>query len=282
MTDSPPLIDPHDSDTASTARMYDVWLGGKDNFEVDRRRADAVAAASPWVPEIARANRRCMARAVGWCASQGIGQFLTVGTGLPTLPSPYSAAWGIDPGAVVIGVDNDPVVLAHGRARAVLGENKVQILPGDLREPASILAALDAVDGWDWERPAAADFGAVLHFVADDFDPAGVMAAVRRRLALGSFVIVSHASTDGTPEDVVAGIQEQYRNASAPIRFRSDERIGSFVVGDGFELLEPGVVDVQCWPHPEPPEGHAEVSSPAMPIIGPRVRVAVAVGRRVA
>ena len=229
---------------ASVARMYDFYLGGKDNYEVDRETADRILAKAPWIRPVARHNRHFLARAVHHCVSSGIRQVIDIGTGFPTSPSPWEVAWDVDPDTRVIGVDNDQIVLAHARAHA----HQAEIVYGDLRDPDAIIERLDGLV--DWSQPVALALVAVLHFLTDEDDPAACIRAFRTRMAPGSRLVISHISRDGTPPDVVETIEGEYRaNAAAPLVFRTNEEIAHLF--DGFTLVEPGLVPVEDWrPHP--------------------------------
>ncbi|WP_433230627.1 SAM-dependent methyltransferase [Actinomadura formosensis] len=233
---------PWDPDVPSPARMYDVFLGGKDNGEVDRVAAGRVAAAAPSVPRAARDNRAFMHRVVAWAARHGIGQFVDVGTGIPTEPNPHQIAREHRPDAVVVGVDNDPLVLAHDRALL----EGMPIVRGDVREVDALIADLDA---WiDWDRPVAVLLIAVLHFVADDYDPAGIVRAFTGRMVPGSVVALSHGCSTGADPAALAQVEKVYQGASAPGVARTREQIAG-LFGRRLELVPPGVVPVQHWPH---------------------------------
>ncbi|GLW67336.1 hypothetical protein Arub01_55790 [Actinomadura rubrobrunea] len=192
---------------ASVARMYDYYLGGKDNYEVDREAAERILAKASWLRPIARHNRWFLARAVRHCLKSGIRQVVDIGTGFPTSPSPWEVARDIAPETRVIGVDNDETVLAHARTR------QVEIIKGDLRDPNAILDRLDGLV--DWSRPVALTLAAVLHFLTEDDDPAGCVRAFRNTMAPGSRLVISHISRDGTPgrrhRSDRTGVQRQRR-----------------------------------------------------------------------
>ncbi|MBX6768889.1 MAG: SAM-dependent methyltransferase, partial [Actinomadura rubrobrunea] len=231
---------------ASVARMYDYYLGGKDNYEVDREAAERVLAQAPWIRPVARHNRHFLARAVHHCVSSGIRQVIDIGTGFPTSPSPWEVAWTVEPDTRVIGVDNDKTVLAHARAHA----HQAQIVYGDLRDPDAITDVLDEKGLVDWSQPVALTLVAVLHFLTDHDDPAGCIRAFRTRMAPGSRLVISHISRDGTSADVIGTIEQEYRrNAAAPLVFRTNKEIQALF--DGFTLEDPGLVPVEKWrPHP--------------------------------
>lgn len=241
-----------DIDTPAAARIYDYLLGGKDNYAADRAAADAVLAVLPSARGMALANRRFAARAAAYCAGLGIDQFVDVGTGLPTstpaAPSVAAAVHAVRPAALVVGVDNDPVVLAHDRALPGLGE----VVAGDVRDPGELLAKL-AKAGLDFGRPIAVVMAALLHFVTPEQDPAGIVAAFTSRLAGGSRVVMSHGCRDGGAADpaVIAALEKIYESASSPAVPRTEAEIAALF--DGLTLADPGLVEVQRW-RPDRPE----------------------------
>ncbi len=250
----------------SPARIYDYYLGGKDNFPVDREVAEQALSVVPEGRELARANRRFMARAVEYLAQEGIDQFIDLGTGIPTSPSVHEVARRINPGARVAYVDNDPQVVVHNRALLAGGEG-ISAVAGDVRYPAEIAADPGTCAVIDFSRPVGVLFVAVLHFVTDADDPWESVAYFRDLTAPGSYLVLSHMTSDGSYPGAVNAIREAYENASAPAVFRSARRIGDFF--DGFCLEFPGVVDVSEW-RPDPGAVSSEMS----------VRILGGVGRK--
>lgn len=224
---------------ASPARVYNAYLGGKDGGQLGRSVADAVMAVAPTIGDSARLNRSFVRRAAHWCVAQGISQVVDVGTGLPDPPTLAEVAAGVDVNAVVVGVDNDPLVLAHDRALL-----HCPVVGGDVRAPARIVR--DVAAHIDWSRPVAVVLGAVLHFIADQDDPAGIVAAFTERMAPGSAVVISHAASTGAAPGVCERITEIYRDAGSVVRFRTHEQITALF--DTLELVDPGVVQVPNWP----------------------------------
>jgi|SRR5918999_909560 hypothetical protein len=258
-----------DPSTPSVARIYDYFLGGKDNFAVDRAAAAKVVAVFPGAPVLARENRRFAARAAWWCAKRGIDQFLDVGTGLPTVspeaPSLFTVVPSQRPQARIVGVDNDPVVLSHDRALLETG-TRIRIIDGDIRWPDEIF---DRVDGLVYtHRPVAVFLVALLHLLTEAEDPRGVVAAMVKRLAPGSLVVISHVTSTGCDPDAVKAIEEVYSGASSPVVFRTAEEILDLVTG--LELLEPGLVDVADW---RPDGGDGEVDPLPVRVLGAVARV---------
>jgi O-methyltransferase involved in polyketide biosynthesis len=240
---SPPPFNIH---TASPARVYDYYLGGKDNFPADRKAGDKVMQVFPGAPRLARANRGFLLRAVRHCVEAGIDQVIDLGTGIPTSPNVAEVARATNPGARVIGVDNDPVVLSHQRAAAGFASDVYTIIEGDVRRPWAILAdpKLNAVI--DLSRPVAVLCVAVLHFIPDAEEPSQILAAFTDTVAAGSFLAVSAVTSTDTDPAVIAQIEDAYANATAPVVFRTADHIQSWF--DRVGLVHPGLVDVTRWP----------------------------------
>lgn len=228
-------------DKPHPARMYDYYLGGKDNFEADREAAEQAMSVVPHGRQVALANREFLVRAVETMADSGINQFMDLGTGFPTSPNVHEVAQASQRGARVVYVDNDPVVVTHNRALRT-GPGVVAI-GGDVRDPEAILADAELRRAIDFSRPCAVLFIAVLHFVPGD--AAGIVAAFRRRLQPGSMIAVSHITSDYTPSGVIAAIEQAYSGATAPAVFRTSAGIGE-LFGD-CPLLDPGLADVSKW-----------------------------------
>ncbi|MFI1584727.1 SAM-dependent methyltransferase [Embleya sp. NPDC020630] len=237
-----------DTTRPTPARMYDYYLGGKNNFAVDREAAERVLAASPGVREAAWANRRFLQRAVRWLVEAGITQFIDLGAGLPTVGNVHEIAQEVNPDARVVYVDNDPVVLAHGRALLADGENTT-VITGDMRLPQDILEDPDTVRLIDLRRPVAVLFVATLHFVPDEDHPHDLVRAYREAMAPGSHLVISHATTHGPSADQVAAVEGVYESATARVTMRSEAQIARFF--EGFDLLPPGLTRPDLW-RPDP------------------------------
>jgi SAM-dependent methyltransferase len=253
---SPP---PFDTTKPSPARMYDYFLGGKDHYPVDRAAGEKVKAAlgetichaTVWE------NRRFLQRVVHFLAEAGIDQFVDLGTGLPTQGNVHEIAQEVIPGANVVYVDNDPIVLAHGRA--LLAKNATTtVITADVREPEKILDHPDLLALIDFSRPVAVLSVALFHFISDHEDPAGILATLRSRLVPGSYLALSHLTDDGLPADELARVVEVYRNATSPIIFRPRDEIEAFFAG--FDLIEPGLVRPWQWRRGYGPDGPQTVS----------------------
>ncbi|HUY48251.1 MAG TPA: SAM-dependent methyltransferase [Streptosporangiaceae bacterium] len=256
--------DPVESGVPHPARVYDFWLGGKDNLAVDRAAGWEVMAAFPEARKMARANRGFLVRAVRYLAGRGVSQFIDLGTGFPTRPNVHEVARLALPDARVLYVDNDPVVAAHNRGLRATTPG-VEAIGGDIRWPQQILADPGLLTLIDFSKPVAVLFVAVLHFIRPEADPARIIAAFGDRMAPGSYLAVTHGVSDGIDPRTIAKIAGAYSQATAPVVPRTVAEVAAFF--EGFTLAEPGLVDVTRW-HPGKP-------ARAQP-----VRVAAGVGRK--
>jgi SAM-dependent methyltransferase len=246
-----------DSSQPNVARMYDYLLGGLNNFAADRAAADRVLAYLPQQRASAVENRRFLARAVRFLASpeQGIGQFLDIGVGLPAKASVHEVARQASPDVRVAYVDYDPVVVSHGKA--MLAERDCSIvIQADLRDPMSVLRHPDVQAHLDFSRPVGLILVNVVHWLTDEDQPADVLAVLRDALAPGSFLVLTHMSTDllgSTELDCVRRAARVFDTASAQLQFRTRPQIMEFF-GD-WDLIEPGLVHKHEWrPLPGLPE----------------------------
>jgi trans-aconitate methyltransferase len=242
---APQGIDPT---VPSVARMYDYYLGGKDNFASDRVAAEKIIKAVPAVRMMAQANRAFLRRAVTELAGQGVHQFLDIGSGLPTQENVHQVVHQIIPDAQVTYVDNDPIVLAHGRA--LLADNPhTTVIQADMREPKVLLNHPEVRATIDFGRPVALILLAMLHFIPDDDDANAIIASVRETLSPGSYVVLSHAFAGQTSQEVRDMAKETYRSTSAgSLTMRGPSQLAAYL--DGLDVLPPGIVPVQAW-HPE-------------------------------
>ncbi|MGD1218945.1 MULTISPECIES: SAM-dependent methyltransferase [Streptomyces] len=230
----------------SVSRMYDYYLGGSHNFEVDREAARKAMEFMPGLPKIMQANRAFMRRAVRFAADEGIDQFLDIGSGIPTFGNVHEVAQSARPGAHVLYVDHDPVAVAH--SEAVLRDNDdADVLAADLLKPHEILASPQLQRLIDLNRPVALLLVAILHFVEDADDPYGAVAELRDALAPGSLLIVTHASYEGIPlpPERAEGAVDVYKNIRNPLIMRSREQIARFF--EGYDMVEPGLVPMPDW-----------------------------------
>jgi SAM-dependent methyltransferase len=233
-----------DTRRANIARLYDYLLGGSHNFLADQDLGRALAAVEPEVRAIARANRAFLRRAVRFLGTAGIGQFLDIGSGIPTVGNVHEVAQQADPDARVVYADIDPVAIAHSRT-ILAGRGNAAIIEGDLREPEKILAHDDTQRLIDFSRPAGLLLVSVLHYVADAEDPWGAVATLRDALAPGSYLVLCHGTADGRPEVVQAVNKVFNRSVAIQSYIRSREEIMR-LFGD-FELIDPGLVHIPLW-----------------------------------
>jgi hypothetical protein len=238
-------VDPH---TPNVPRMYDYLLGGKDNYEADREAADEVIRHAPDTPFLARENRAFLRRAVRFLAESGIRQFIDIGSGLPTQGNVHEIAHQVAPGAHVVYVDREPVVLVHGRA-LLAGTPEVTVIQGDARCPDGILADPELNRLIDFDRPVAVLMLAVLHFIGDEYDPPAIVARFRDAMAPGSHLVVSHVTGDFDADSRVRNAGAVYEKATYQITLRSREFVSRLF--DGFDLVEPGLTTLSMW-RPEP------------------------------
>ncbi|THA71691.1 SAM-dependent methyltransferase [Streptomyces sp. A0642] len=247
-----------DTTKAHPARVYDVFLGGKDNYPADREAAAMALAANPRGYLTVRHNRDFVRRAVTLAAKDGIRQFLDIGTGLPTQQNVHQIAQAVAPEARVVYVDNDPVVLVHAQALLTSGpRGRTDYIEADLRDPAKILEA--ARRTLDLDRPVALVLAAVLHFIEDD-EAYPVVEQLLDALAPGSCLVLSNVSSDLNPEQV-GRITKSFQERGFAMVRRSRAQVGRFVTDNGLELLDPGVVPVHRW-RPEPVVDLPEAADP--------------------
>ncbi|MBE1530540.1 SAM-dependent methyltransferase [Actinomadura algeriensis] len=237
-----------DTTVPSVARMYDYYLGGKDNYAVDREAAAKVIEASREtgtdIQVAARDNRAFLGRAVRALADSGVRQFLDVGAGLPTQENVHQVARRSAPDSRTVYVDNDPMVLVHARA-LLAGDPRTSVLAGDVRDPASILDD-PGLAVLDLGEPVAVFFCAILQFVPDDDEVAAILGAFRERLAPGSHLVLSHPFYGERPDEAFDEIGEVYtRSSSGSFTLRTRPSLQRLLAGT--EPLEPGLVPVQSW-----------------------------------
>jgi S-adenosyl methyltransferase len=236
-----------DVTVAHPARRYDYWLGGKDHFAADRESGDAVAAAFPTIRTAAVENRLFLGRAVHYLAAEaGIDQFLDIGTGIPAADNTHEVAQAINPAARVVYVDNDPVVLAHARALLTsTPEGATTCLQADLRDPDGILGDPAVAAMLDLRRPVALMLVAVLHFILEEDRPLDLVRQLVAALPAGSYLVLSHATSDHMPAEVSAGVNAADAATRVPFQFRSRDQFAGFF--EGHELVPPGIVSVADW-----------------------------------
>ena len=226
------------------ARIYDYMLGGKDNYQPDRAAAQAMLDTNPAAWRTAQANRAFLGRAVRLAATEGgIQQFLDIGTGLPTQQNVHQVAQDVIPQSRTVYVDNDPVVITHANA-LLAATNQVAVANADLRRPAEILDHPATQQLIDFSQPVGLLLVAVLHFVSEQDDPAAIVRTLREAMAPGSYLILSH-TIDDSPQEITDSARSGFKRAGTPLFPRTRARVEQFF--EGFEILEPGLVDVQNW-----------------------------------
>ena len=240
----PPEIN---TNVPQTARIWNYWLDGKDNFPVDRQVGDQILEAFPAIVENARASRAFLARAVRYLAGEaGIGQFLDIGTGLPTANNTHQVAQAVAPECRIVYVDNDPIVLTHARALLTSSpEGATAYLDADLRDPDEVLQ--QAARTLDFGQPIAIMLMGILGHIADDDQARSIVERLLGGVPAGSYLTMNDG-TD-TSEEVVEAARIWNQSANPTYHLRSPDRIARFF--DGLELVEPGVVSPPRW-RPEP------------------------------
>jgi hypothetical protein len=234
-----------DTSVAHIARVYDYWLGGKDNFEADRIAGEEALAAYPDLVSSVRANRAFLARGVRFLAGEaGVRQFLDIGTGIPSANNTHEVAQEVAPASRVVYVDNDPIVLAHARALLVgRPEGSTDYLDADLRETEKIL---DHTRGLlDFSQPVAVMLVAVLHLIGPEDHPHSIVSQLMDVMPPGSYLLLSHVASDIEPEKMAEMGKRLNRLLAQKGFYRNQAEVTQFFTG--LELLEPGVVPVQHW-----------------------------------
>jgi hypothetical protein len=244
-----------------SARRYNYWLGGKDNFAVDRESGELIAAAFPTVRTMAVENRGFLRRAVTFLAiDAGIRQFLDIGTGLPTADNTHDVAQRVAPEARVVYVDNDPLVLAHARALLTSSRaGRTQYLDADLREPEKILADPALRGTLDLTRPVGLMLVAVLHFIRETAEATRVVRTLLEALPAGSYLVASNATTDFSDAATTARYRAMIAAGQVDAFPRTMDEMADIFAG--LEVVEPGIVAVSDWrsaaepqPRPRPSE----------------------------
>ncbi len=247
-----------DASVPNPARIYDYLLGGKDNYPADREVAEQVLAIAPVTRDVVRDNRAFLRRVVRFLAREaGIRQFIDLGSGLPTQGNVHEMAQAIAPGAGVVYVDNDAMVVTH--SRALLAGHDTIAIHGDLREPDAILGHPEVGKLIDFDQPVALLLVAILHFIPDDQDPLGIVARYRDGLPAGSYLAISHGTRDvpvrpdmsaEAMAEMGAKVERLYQQTTTFMATRTRAQVERFF--DGFDLVDPGVVEIQRW-RPEGP-----------------------------
>jgi len=253
--DGPPA--PFDTSVAHVARVYNYWLGGKDNFAADRAAGEQAIKAFPEIGLSARSNRAFLARAVRFLAGDpGIRQFLDIGTGIPSASNTHEVAQSVAPTARIVYVDNDPIVLTH--ARALLTSDPVgatDYIDADLRDPRGILARAEEL--LDFSRPVAVMLMAVLQHLDDEDEPYRITETLLEPLPPGSYLAMSHPAKDISAEAMARMAEILNKTMAEKVTFRDHSAVARFF--DGMELVEPGMVQASKWR----PVSESEAASPA-------------------
>jgi SAM-dependent methyltransferase len=229
---------------ANPARVYDYLLGGTDNFLADQDVARALIALEPSSRAIAQANRAFLGRAVRFLAAAGIRQFLDIGSGIPTQGNVHEIAEQVSPDTRVVYADVDPIVIAHSKA-LLSGRQNAAIVEADLHEPAEILAHPDIGRLIDFSQPVGLLLVSVVHFLSDQDDPWRIVASLRDGLAPGSYLVLSHGTSEGKP-DVIKAAENVY-NANVSTSAHARSRAEILRLFDGFRLVDPGLVYIPEW-----------------------------------
>jgi hypothetical protein len=246
-----------DTSVAHIARVYNYWLGGKDNFAADRAAGEQAMAAYPDIALSARANRAFLRRAVHFLAGEaGIRQFLDIGTGIPSANNTHEVAQSVAPDSRIVYVDNDPVVLVHARALLTSSEEgATEYIDADLRNAGEILG--DAAQTLDFSKPVAIMLMAILQHLSDEDNPYGVVGQLLAAVPAGSYLALSHPAKDIEAEKMAAMAERLNQMMAEKVTFRTQAQVAVFF--DGLELVEPGMVNVPHWR----PSNAEEASSPA-------------------
>ena len=248
---------PFDTSVAHVARVYNYWLGGKDNFAADRAAGEQAIKAFPGIPLSARSNRAFLARAVRFLAGEAdIRQFLDIGTGIPSADNTHEGAQSVAPASRVVYVDNDPVVLTHARAlRASDPAGATEYLDADMRDPQKILAQAGRL--LDFSRPVALMLMAILQHLDDQSSPYQVVQTMVDALPPGSYLAISHPAKDINAEAMAKMADSLNKMMAEKVTFRDRAAVARFF--DGLELVEPGLVQASKWR----PTSESEAASPA-------------------
>ncbi|WP_246025245.1 SAM-dependent methyltransferase [Saccharopolyspora antimicrobica] len=254
-----------DIESPNAARMYDYYLGGNANFAVDRETADRFLKVVPSARQWAYANRAFLGRAVRFMVAQGVDQFLDLGSGIPTVGNVHEIAQEAEPAARVAYVDREPVAVAH--AEALLdGTPRVSVTQADIRDPEAVLSAPGVAGLLDFSRPVGVLAVAILHFVADEDDPAEIVRRYRAACVPGSYLALSHLSPITFTDDQLRGAHAIYNRTSTPGTLRSRDHIAELLTG--YELVDPGLVLLPEWRPDDPVDREAAARTNSYAAVG--------------
>ncbi|MFC0541266.1 SAM-dependent methyltransferase [Kutzneria chonburiensis] len=237
----PPEVDPT---IPHPARVYDYWLGGASNFAADRELAEKINKMMPGVPQAARFNRAFLRRAAIFMVRSGVRQFLDVGSGLPTSGNLHEIVQQQDPSCRVVYVDRDPIAVAHSEL-LLRGNDNAAVVHADARDHANILGSDEVKRLLDFSQPVGLFMLLLLHFMPDEWDPAGVVAGYRDAIPSGSYFAASHVAADGDVRNLGDAVKVYDQNTHNQPFPRTHAEVLRFF--DGFDLVEPGVVGCPMW-----------------------------------
>ncbi|MEN3610702.1 SAM-dependent methyltransferase [Plantactinospora sp. ZYX-F-223] len=245
-----------DTTVPHSARIWNYWLGGKDNFAVDRAAGDEVIAHIPDIPIGAKSERAFLKRVVRFLVEDaGVRQFLDVGTGLPSADNTHEVAQSLDPRCRVVYVDNDPLVMVHARALLTSAPGgSCDYVEADLRQPDTILAS--ARQTLDFSQPIGLMLLGVVNHLMDDDVAYGSVAQLVQAMPAGSYLVLTHSTAEIHGEPMLRVMRETTERGGTPIRARTKMELERFF--DGLDLLEPGVVTCSRW-RPDPESDEPEV-----------------------
>jgi hypothetical protein len=255
-----------DTSVAHPARVWDYWLGGKDNYAADRAAGDHVLEATPVVRDVARADRAFLADVVRHLAGElGIRQFLDIGTGLPTASNTHQVAQQVAPESRIVYVDNDPIVLAHARALLTSDpKGATDYIEADARDTRKILTA--AARTLDFSQPVAVMLLGILLFIPDEDDPWAITARLMDAVPGGSYLAISHGASDIQAQDMVTANSRYNEHSAVAMRLRSSDELTRFF--DGLDLVDPGLVPINHWQPGPAPATQREPALPAYAALG--------------
>ncbi len=237
-----------DINQPSDARLYDLLLGGKNNYEVDRQLFQELVKIVPEAPQLASENRRWLAEAIGLMIRDGgIGQFLDLGSGLPAMQNTHDVALAADPKAIVVYVDNDLTAISHGQA-LLADEHSTYFAGADLTDPAAVLRHSVVAEALDLDRPVGIILGLVLHTIADDDQVRRIIADYLAAVPSGSYLAITHPINprDGSRlAEFATALEDKFTEACPELAFRTPAEVAELVTG--LDVVEPGVVDLATW-----------------------------------
>lgn len=229
------------------ARIYDYFLGGYHNVEIDRKAAEQLIAAAPDIVLSSRINRLFLRRAVIRLSKQGVDQFLDIGSGIPTVGNVHDVAQQINPATRVVYVDIDPIAVAHSRS-ILHGNPNATAVQADFRQVADILHNPDIRRMIDFDRPVCVLLVALLHFLPNDAEVQRSLRTLYETVPSGSYVVISHGMIDSQESERIEQVTQIYQQSTSPLKLRTRTQIEALFTN--FELIEPGLVSPPSW-HPD-------------------------------